>query len=212
MTLISLLLFSFVLFSFLTDTQAIQQWVTEQLPEGPLGYILLLLVLTLFMAIGLPRQVCAFSWGFVAGPLLGAILSTVSATIACILTLLFSRTALSGFFKTRFNKQYHLVHGFFSKDTALKAFIIRLIPAGSNFLTNVLAGASRTPFKPYVLGTFIGFIPQMTIFAMLGAGIRVGNTTQIVASVVMIVIALLLSVYLIKKNKHAKAFKQLDIK
>jgi len=53
---------------------------------------------------------------------------------------------------------------FFSHDTFLKALIIRLLPAGSNFLTNVLAGTARSPFKPYVLGTAIGFLPQMTIF------------------------------------------------
>jgi len=54
----------------------------------------------------------------------------------------------------------------------------------------------------YVGGSFVGFIPQMTIFSLAGSGIRLGAKNELFASAVLFVIALLLTGYLVKKHRQ----------
>ena len=89
---------------------------------------------------------------------------------------------------------------FFATHTFSKALVIRLLPAGSNFLTNILAGLANIKTTAYVAGTCLGFIPQMLIFSLLGAGVKVGEQQQILLSVVLLVVALLFGYLLYRKE------------
>jgi len=48
--------------------------------------------------------------------------------------------------------------------------LIRLCPVGSNFLTNYLAGVTAIPFWTFLTASFLGYLPQSFIFALLGSG------------------------------------------
>ncbi|MFT4724812.1 MAG: putative membrane protein YdjX (TVP38/TMEM64 family) [Colwellia sp.] len=47
----------------------------------------------------------------------------------------------------------------------------------------------------------MGFIPQMLIFSLLGAGIKVGEEQQILLSLSLLVVALIFGYLLYKKEK-----------
>ena len=180
---------------------SIQHFLATLLPNTLLGALTFILLLTPAMAIGLPRQVAALSAGFLFGASYGMLLATVSAILGCILTLVFARKIFANLVQRHYPQPLAKVSHFFSHDTFLKALIIRLLPAGSNFLTNVLAGTARSPFKPYVLGTAIGFLPQMTIFSLMGAGLKVDGQQQLILSAILFIIALILSHYLYRKAR-----------
>jgi uncharacterized membrane protein YdjX (TVP38/TMEM64 family) len=129
------------------------------------------------------------------------VLATLSAVLGCILTLIIARRLLANIIARHYPQPLAKVSLFFSYNTFLKALIIRLLPAGSNFLTNVLAGTARSPVKPYVLGSALGFIPQMSIFALMGAGLQVDGQQQLIISLILLVIALLLGAYLYRKSQ-----------
>lgn len=168
------------------------------------GIITLLILLSLAMSIGLPRQVAAFSAGYFIGWQLGFFVALLSAIIGCLMTFFCARYFFYKNVTSLFPKQSKKLVVFFSHDTFIKALIIRLIPAGSNFLTNVIAGSVKAPYRPYLLGTFVGFMPQMLIFSLLGNGIKLGQSTQIGVSIVLIILAGILSLYLVRKAKKAK--------
>ncbi len=180
---------------------SIQHFLATLLPNTLLGALTFILLLTPAMAIGLPRQVAALSAGFLFGASYGMLLATVSAILGCILTLVFARKIFANLVQRHYPQPLAKVSHFFSHDTFLKALIIRLLPAGSNFLTNVLAGTARSPFKPYILGTAIGFLPQMTIFSLMGAGLKVDGQQQLILSAILFIIALILSHYLYRKAR-----------
>jgi len=181
-------------------SESLQLWLERFIPPNYLGFFMALVMLTLLTSIGLPRQVAAFSGGYIFGTLYGTLLATSAATLGCLITLYVAKT----FFRKRVLSSYseklnHVTH-FFEKNTFSKALVIRLLPAGSNFLTNVLAGIANVKIAPYVTGTCVGFIPQMLIFALLGAGVKVGEQQQIIVSVCLFCIALLLGYLLYKKE------------
>lgn len=173
-----------------------------------LSVLITVILLSLAMSVGLPRQIAAFTCGYFLGWQFGFFVALMSAVLGCIITINVSHLGLHKQVTKAFPRKSEWLHHFFKRDTFLKALIIRLIPAGSNFITNVIAGAVNVPIKSYLLGTFIGFIPQMLVFSLLGNGIQLGKTTQIWISLMMLILAIILSIYLMKKSKIGKEIKR----
>ena len=203
-TLLSIL-FALTLATILIGSygDVVQHYINSLIPKTYAGALTFILILTPAMAVGLPRQVAALSAGFIFGASFGLILATISAVLGCAITVLFARKLLANFIKRQYPKPLAKVSVFFRHNTFLKVLIIRLLPAGSNFLTNILAGTARSPLTPYMLGSAIGFVPQMTVFALMGAGLQVDGQQQLIISFALLALALCLSAYLYKKTRHS---------
>lgn len=202
-TIVTVLL-ALTLSSFFLSGQetTLQNYVAAVIPNTPFGALILTSILILALTIGFPRQLAAILSGYVFGALFGMIIATSAAIVGCIFTTNIARYFLHRMIKKSYPEQLSKVSNFFNHDTFLKAIIIRLIPAGSNFLTNVLAGVAKTPRTPYVFGSSIGFIPQMTVFSLLGSGLQINGQQQLIFSGALFVIALLLSAYVYKRTQH----------
>jgi uncharacterized membrane protein YdjX (TVP38/TMEM64 family) len=179
----------------------LQPLLDQYIPQGVLGYLTALTFLAFFTSIGLPRQVAAFSCGYIFGITYGTMIATLAATIGCMITILIAKTFFRQKVLDTYPEKLNRVSAFFLTHTFTKAFIIRLLPAGSNFLTNILAGIANIKFIPYVAGTCVGFIPQMLIFSLLGAGVKVGETQKIILSLCLLIIALIFGYWLYNKEK-----------
>ena len=200
-TLLSLLLAMALATSMLGSySTSLQSYLTALIPNTPLGALIFITIITPAMTLGLPRQIAALSAGFMFGASYGVMLATISAVLACALTLVLARELFANLVQQHYPQPLAKISHFFSHNTFLKALIIRLLPVGSNFLTNILAGAARSPAKPYVLGSALGFVPQMTIFSLMGAGLQVDGQQQLIISLILLVIALLLGSYLYRKR------------
>ncbi len=186
-----------------THGDTVQHYINSVIPRTLSGAVTFVLILTPAMAIGLPRQVAALSAGFIFGASYGLILATFSAVVGCAITLFVARKLLAKLVERHYPKPLAKVNSFFSHNTFLKILIIRLLPAGSNFLTNILAGTARSPIKPYMLGSTLGFVPQMTVFSLMGAGLQVDGQQQLIFSLALLVVAIALSAYLYKKTRNS---------
>ncbi len=175
---------------------------------SPLGYCLLFVVLALGTGMGLPRQIAALSAGMLFGIKVGFGIATLATITGCILTFMVSRYLLADWVFKRFPDKSLLVHEFLSDSTFVKALIIRILPLGSNFVTNIIAGATRIPFAPYVAGSALGFIPQMVVFTLAGGGIKLASEQQSQLTAVLVVIACLLGLFLwLAKRRQKRASK-----
>jgi uncharacterized membrane protein YdjX (TVP38/TMEM64 family) len=179
----------------------LQPLLDQYIPQGYLGYVAALTLLAILTSIGLPRQVAAFSCGYIFGITYGTLIATLAATIGCMLTLFIAKTFFRQKVLNAYPEKLNRISTFFATHTFSKALIIRLLPAGSNFLTNVLAGTANIKFIPYVSGTCVGFIPQMLIFSLLGAGVKVGGQQQIILSLCLLIVALTFGYWLYRKEK-----------
>ncbi|WP_232771080.1 TVP38/TMEM64 family protein [Colwellia sp. 75C3] len=166
--------------------------------------LLLFLFLSLATSIGLPRQIAALVAGINLGAFIGVIVATLAATLGCLITFNVARYLLSARITRKYPTQLAKLSDFLGERTFLKAIIIRILPLGSNFITNIIAGVSKVSMPAYVSGSFVGFIPQMIIFSLAGSGIRLGAQNELIASAILFVIALLLTAYLVKKHKVKK--------
>jgi len=163
--------------------------------------LLLFLFLSLATSIGLPRQIAALVAGINLGAFIGVMVATLAATLGCLITFSVARYFLSAKITRKYPNQLTKLSEFLGERTFLKAIVIRILPLGSNFITNIIAGVSKVSMPAYVGGSFVGFIPQMIIFSLAGSGIRLGAKNELMASAILFVIALLLTIYLVKKHR-----------
>lgn len=188
----------------------ISQWtisLVEKLAWQQEGSSLFLNTLVLFMflavatSLGLPRQIAALVAGINLGALIGVVIATLAATLGCLITFSVARYLLSASISRKYPTQLSKLSNFLGERTFIKAIVIRILPLGSNFITNIIAGVTKVSMPAYVCGSFVGFIPQMIIFSLAGSGIRLGAQNELIISALLFVVALALTGYLIKKHK-----------
>ena len=159
-----------------------------------------------FTAVGLPRQLIAFVAGFVLGVIPGVLFGTVAAASGCALCYFTSRRFLRDPVSRRFPQTIEMLDRFVTNDVFLKILVLRLQPLGTNLITNLSAGVSRIDAPVFLMASAVGYIPQMVVFALLGAGIRVGSSAQTTVSVVLLGVSIVLGGWLYRRHvKRAQA-------
>ena len=175
------------------------QWGELLQRSGASGLLIFATSAIVATAVGLPRQMVAFIAGLAYGTMQGLLVSLIAALIGCYLTMRFSKIFLSRWVAARFPRVVTTLDRLMARDVFLKVLILRLQPLGTNLLTNVCAGFTRVSQSTFLAASAVGYIPQMLVFTMLGAGVRVGSTAQISISILLLGVSLVLAGYLYRK-------------
>ncbi|MDP5031696.1 MAG: VTT domain-containing protein [Paraglaciecola sp.] len=182
-----------------------KNWVDVHIRDsGMTGMLVFLVIGATATALGAPRQMIAFLGGYAFGFALGCLLSTLATALSCFFSFYFSRLLAKRFIQKRFAHKIKRIDQFLHKDPLTKTIVIRLLPVGNNLVTNLIAGVTHVRASRFVFGSFIGYIPQMAIFALMGKGIVVLSAWKIALSVVLLIISGALSLRLYKQYKAAR--------
>jgi len=193
-------LFGWVLSSSSMFETLNQQWIDLHIRHNGLrGMLYFMLIGALATAIGCPRQLVAFLGGYAFGVVNGTLLSTLGVGMGCVLSLFFARIVVRPFVNRRFPNRIVKINDFLSVRPVVKTIIIRLLPIGNNLVTNLIAGVTAVKARYFVLGSLIGYVPQMAIFALMGKGVVVMSVWKIGLSVVLFFISGALSVRLYRE-------------
>ncbi len=179
-----------------------RQWGTYVQAMGLPGVVLVLFIGLLATSVGLPRQLLAFVAGFAYGVLPGLLISLPGAVAGCALTCIVARLMLASWLRKRYPKPIATLHDFVRQDLFLKVLFLRLQPFGTNLLTNLCAGLLRLPMSTFLVASAIGYIPQMLVFCLLGAGVRVGSVAQLWVSGALMVSSLTLGWFLYRRHRR----------
>lgn len=167
------------------------------LAQGGLkGQTFFLLLATLLIAIGLPRQVPAFAAGYAFGPVYGTVIALVAQVLACSLDFIWARAVGQGFVRRRFGARLARIDGTLSKHTFVTALTLRLMPVGNNLLLNLAAGLSSVKLLPFLAASAIGFVPQTVVFALFGHGSLPNHAHMLALGGVMFAASTALGVFL----------------
>jgi uncharacterized membrane protein YdjX (TVP38/TMEM64 family) len=151
------------------------------------GAVALIAAGAVLTAGGLPRQVVAFAGGYVFGAWAGGALSLVAQMLGCGLDYMAARGLAGAWARRRLARGGRLagVHQKLAAHPFSATLTLRLLPVGNNVLLNLLAGVAGVPAHPFLAATLIGYLPQTIIFALLGSGIQIGRTTQLVTAALL---------------------------
>lgn len=173
--------------------------------KGLFGGLIFFIVTALSTAVGLPRQLFAFAAGFAFGVINGVLLSSFGAICGCAMTFYCSRKWLSELVLSRFPTVVIALNKLITKDTFLKILVLRLQPLGTNLITNLCAGVTVIPAKLFLTSSWLGYVPQMLIFCLLGAGVRINSNTYLLYSLSLLSMSLILGAWLFKRYTNQSA-------
>ncbi len=174
--------------------------------NGLHGYGLFLAAGALMTAIGLPRQVVAFFGGYAFGVAAGLLLGAAAALGGCILAFYYARLFGRGLVRRLFPEKLQRFDDFIRGHPFSMTLLMRLLPVGSNLVTNLIAGVSRIPKLAFFGGSFVGYLPQTLVFALAGSGLTVGSQWQVGVSIVLLIVSGLLGIRLYRRMRHGRSY------
>lgn len=182
------------------DADTLTRFVNEHIrSHGAWGKALFVLLAGGLTCFGLPRQVIGFIGGYAFGMIMGTVWSVAGATLGCALSFSYARFVARGSVERRFGRQVDKVNTLLLHAPFAMTVGIRLLPVGNNLLTSLLAGVSRIPALPFILGSCCGYVPQNLIFALLGSGIRVDPFWRGTLSAVLFAVSSLIGWFLYRR-------------
>ena len=90
-----------------------------------------------YTALGGPRQLLAFSCGYLMGGLPGALLSTALTGFGALLVIYCVRNIGMEWLRKRYGERVAFIGRLLAEDTWLWICTVRLMPVGSNLATNI---------------------------------------------------------------------------
>lgn len=170
--------------------------------HGPLAYVLLGAVAC---AVGVPRQVVAYAGGLAWGFWPGATLGLLAQVLGCAATLSWSRLVArrwaAHWLQRRAAGRLARLDAFLARNPFTATLTLRLLPAGSNVVLNLVAGISAVPPGPFLAASALGYVPQTVVFALLGGGVRVEHGAQVALAAVLLATSLALGVALLRRSR-----------
>ena len=155
-------------------------------------------------AVGMPRQMIAYSGGLAFGFWLGSALALVAEGIGCAATLFWARLVArnwtANWLRSAGSGQIDRLHRFLVANAFTATLTLRLLPVGNNLLLNLLAGVSGVAAGPFLLASMLGYVPQTAVFALLGGGVRVSQGAQVALAIVLFAGSIVLGLLLLRRR------------
>jgi uncharacterized membrane protein YdjX (TVP38/TMEM64 family) len=180
-------------------------WIdTEVRGKGLSGELLFLGMGMLATAVGMPRQAVSFFAGYAFDFALGTTLALGATVGGCLIAFFYARWFGRSLVAARFPNRIRRIDDFIRDHTLSMTLVIRLLPVGSNPVTNLAAGVTSVRALPFVLGSAIGYIPQTAVFALVGSGVNLSAVLRIGLGVALFVISGFLGIYLFRKFRRGR--------
>jgi uncharacterized membrane protein YdjX (TVP38/TMEM64 family) len=182
-----------------------KDWIdTSVRGKGTGGEALFLCVAGLATALALPRHLVSFLGGYAFGVGLGTLLALAGTALGCLLTFFYARVIGRPLVSARLGARVQRIEDFLAAHPFWMTVLIRLLPVGNNFATNLAAGVSRVPALAFFLGSLLGYIPQTLVFALAGSGVDVGAAWRIGIAVALFLVSGIIGAWLYRRYRHGK--------
>lgn len=191
--------------SFITDLD------TGPLADrGGMAMVWFVSLTALLMTVGVPRLLFYAFGGLAFDFWLGLQLALLGSMLGSFLAFRAARWAGRDWLLQRFGHRKMFAKLAQTRPTATAVAMVRMLPV-SNFLLNVGLSLSRVRNRDFLLGTFIGFLPQGVVACLVGSGVGdeslLGASAQIVAACVIV---LLFSYWSTRKLRARRQIDQSD--
>jgi uncharacterized membrane protein YdjX (TVP38/TMEM64 family) len=183
-----------------------EAWIDAKVRgHGFNGALLFLLMGGLFTAIGLPRQIIAFLGGYAFGLTLGTLLAALAALLGCGLSFAYARLFGKNLLRARLGERAGRFDRFIHDHPFSMTVLVRLLPIGNNLLTNLAAGISSIRPTYFLSGTFLGYLPQTLVFALVGSGVHIDPVLKLVLATGLFLVSGVLGAYLYRRFRHGQS-------
>ena len=150
----------------------LRQWLDR---TGPFAPLLFGLGAAVLVGVGAPRLWFAAAAGLIFGWFGGAVLAQVSTMVGCLLNFAWGRWLARDLLARRRAPRLQRLLGALNRAPIATNVAVRLCPVGNAFAFNLLLAASQVSARDFVIGTFVGTLPETLAVAILGDSAHKGS-------------------------------------
>lgn len=161
------------------DPQQLKRMVMALSGAGPAGVLVFILAGAALVAVGIPRLWVSAVAGAVFGLWMGFVLAMAATLLGAAGAYGIGRGILSDVVERRLGTRLAVWKLRFRENAFWWVLYGRLFPFSNSTLKSLLCGSCRVPLRPYLLATFIGFLPLTIVFNAFGSGTVRGSGVQI---------------------------------
>lgn len=176
--------------------------------QGIVGQLLFVIAVAVLCAIGMPRLLAYAIGGLAYGLLWGLVLAQAGAMVGAYATFVFARWSGSEVMLRRWPVLQKFLTTVESRGI-VSVLILRQVPLNS-FFTNILIGLSAISHRDFLIGSFIGFLPEGIPAVLLGSGLPTGNLDRIVQLSLAAALLLVFLAWLIRFFSSRAGAKKFD--
>ncbi|KAF0118496.1 MAG: hypothetical protein FD149_635 [Rhodospirillaceae bacterium] len=176
-------------------------WIDAEVKgNGLTGETLFVAVGALFTAFGLPRQVVCFLGGYAFGLVEGTGVALLASVGGCMGGFVYARFLGRAMVLARYPDRVRRIDAFLRRNPFTMTLVVRLLPVGSNLLTNLAAGISGIQARAFVAGSALGYVPQTIVFVLLGSGLQIDSAFRFGLGIVLFMISTLLGLWIFRRH------------
>jgi len=154
------------------------------------------------VSIGLPRIILSAVGGAMFGVVFGTLWSQVAVTLAILAPFLYSRHLGRDLVARRMGRRLQRFDDLLGEHGFMVVLLIRLCPVGNNFLTNYLAGVTAIPLGTFLAASFVGYLPESFIFALLGSGLADHPQLRLWGGALLLAVFSLFFIWYFRRSKE----------
>ena len=151
------------------DQEQIQAWLERVGIWAPIIYIILYTIGTILI---LPSTPLNLTGGAIFGAWWGTLWTSIAALIAAMVAFAFTRTIGRDLVAQKLAGRWEAMDGEMRQGGLFYMFAIRLLPIIPYGIVNFAAGLTSIRWRDYLVGTFLGTVPGILPFVMMGSGLQ----------------------------------------
>jgi uncharacterized membrane protein YdjX (TVP38/TMEM64 family) len=161
-------------------------------------------LVTVFVALGMPRLLFYGVGGLAFGFWQGLILAQCGSLVGSYLTFCAVRRGGRGWLQERFGSHRFVGKAFHIRSSIKAVVLMRQLPLSSVMINGGLA-LSQVSARAFLIGSFIGYLPQGVIAALIGSGVVDEKAMDGFGKLLVAAIALIMGVFILWRWRAKKA-------
>ena len=175
-----------------SNIEVLQQMLAE---FGGLAPMVFLFGGAVVITLGIPRSVVSILGGLVFGLLRGIFLALLAALLGSTVIFLLTKWLGRPLFKQKIGEYLKAIENHSKTDGFLMVIVLRQLPLTS-LLINVLIGLTSISPGIFVLGSIVGLLPEIIIFALFGSSLHADFVLRVsIASTLWILLIVLIRLF-----------------
>jgi uncharacterized membrane protein YdjX (TVP38/TMEM64 family) len=145
------------------------RWVADYRLAAALLYMI---VYAAAVALSVPGgALMSITGGFLFGVVMGSLYILIGATVGATLLFAVAKMSVGDYLRGRAGPWMEKMEEGFGKNALSYLIALRLMPLFPFFVVNLVPAFLGVRLSTYVIGTFVGIIPGVVVFASVGAGL-----------------------------------------
>lgn len=209
--LILVLVWRYLIENNLISAGKIQILLTEVASWQHLGWLMPVVILIYVVLLGVmfPLTLLVIATGFLFDPLWAMVCASIGALASSAFSFYIGHYIGREAIENHGGRMIQKAEKFMQNNAINSMIVINLLPIAPFTLTNMLAGAFKMRFVPYMIGSAIGLIPGLVavilVGSQLGKILKATDPAQIwqgIGIAILAITVLSVIIYLVNKRSH----------